>query len=680
MIKILAIDDINDNLIILKAIIKDAFPDSIVVTASNGIKGIELGIAEDPDVILLDIIMPGMDGFEVCRLLKQDERVSYIPVVFITALKGDKEDRIKALEAGAEGFLTKPVDMTELTAQIRAMVKIKSANEQSRNEKVMLNRLVFERTRELEQSQLETLLLLDNLKAENENHKLTENALLESKENFKAIANYAASWEAWFNPEGKLIWMNPYSVKLTGYTPEEYIAAEDYLLMAIAPEDKNLVSEKFQEALNGSSGDNLEIRNLRKDGSVFWVSVSWQPILNANGQSLGFRTSAQDITERKQAEEQLKIQKRFFEQIFSQSSVSTQILDKDGWCERINPKLSEIFGVKPEHIEGKVYNIFKDEGIRQGGVLPHLEKVFKQGKTAEWEVFFDLGIASESQQIEVAEKKKVWYQNWAYPIFDEMNNLTHVIIQHSDITERKQAEEGLRENEIRLRELNATKDKFFSIIAHDLKSPFNSILGLSNLLVEQIQEKDFNGIEEYAGIIRDSSQRAMDLLMNLLEWSRSQTGRMEFNPEYIEIIGLINDATELHFDAAQQKSISISLEIPRKTLVFADKAMIATILRNMISNAVKFTHPGGQIIISSEQKENELWITITDNGVGIKKTNLEKLFRLDQNLSTLGTKNEKGTGLGLLLCKEFVEKHGGQIRIESEPGKGSTFGFSIPKH
>jgi signal transduction histidine kinase len=248
-----------------------------------------------------------------------------------------------------------------------------------------------------------------------------------------------------------------------------------------------------------------------------------------------------------------------------------------------------------------------------------------------------------------------------------------------DLTDRKQAEEALKENEARLRELNATKDKFFSIISHDLKNPFNSILGLSNLLVEQIQEKNYEGIEEYAEIIQKSSIRVFDLLVNLLEWSRFQTGRMEFSPEYVEMVSLINEVTELFDDSVRLKSITIFKELPRNMLIFADKAMISTILRNLISNAIKFTHPQGQITISAESKKDKVEIAISDNGVGIKNENVEKLFRIAENQTTLGTKNERGTGLGLILCKEFIEKHGGKIWVESEAGKGSKFYFTIPK-
>ena len=229
-----------------------------------------------------------------------------------------------------------------------------------------------------------------------------------------------------------------------------------------------------------------------------------------------------------------------------------------------------------------------------------------------------------------------------------------------------------------IREANNTKDRFFSIIAHDLKSPFNSILGFGTLLVEQIQEKNYEGIEEYALHMQNSSQRAFDLLKNLLDWSRSQTGRMEFTPEEIQITSLINEVIELSCDIAREKSITI-LAPPHLTQpVLADRAMLSTILRNLIVNAIKFTKQGGRIVIQSEARIDQLEVTITDTGVGITKENLDKLFRIEESFSTIGTQKEKGTGLGLILCKEFVEKHGGQIWAESEVGKGSVFHFTLP--
>jgi len=237
---------------------------------------------------------------------------------------------------------------------------------------------------------------------------------------------------------------------------------------------------------------------------------------------------------------------------------------------------------------------------------------------------------------------------------------------------------ALKESEIRLTKLNATKDKFFSIIAHDLKSPFNAILGFSNLLMNQVKENDFQGIEKYAEIIQQSSIRAIELLMNLMEWTRSQTGRMEFNPEFVEMSQLIKDIVELFIDSANQKSIKINLRIPQALPVIADKAMISTVLRNLVSNAIKFTNQGGEILLAADQKDDELMVSVKDNGVGMEKHDIEKLFKIDEIYSKSGTLKEKGTGLGLILCKDFIEKHNGKIWLESEKGVGSTFYFSIP--
>ena len=165
-----------------------------------------------------------------------------------------------------------------------------------------------------------------------------------------------------------------------------------------------------------------------------------------------------------------------------------------------------------------------------------------------------------------------------------------------------------------------------------------------------------------------------------MEWSQSQTGRMEFNPEYFELVNLINDTELLLSGAIEQKSISLSKILPSSAPVFADKKMASTILRNLISNAIKFTHPEGKIIITVEDKQDEVIVSISDNGVGISEVNRNKLFKIDQSYSTAGTINEKGTGLGLILCKEFVEKHGGKIWVESEENKGSTFCFTLPYH
>ncbi len=248
----------------------------------------------------------------------------------------------------------------------------------------------------------------------------------------------------------------------------------------------------------------------------------------------------------------------------------------------------------------------------------------------------------------------------------------------TEISYRKQAEEEVKRKNSDLEKINAEKDKFFTIIAHDLKSPFNSILGLSEFLVEGTKKKNYENLEEFATLIQQSSKRAVDLLLNLMEWAQSQTGRMIFAPEVFNLVELINGIVSMLESSAFQKKIQIKKLVPADTMVYADKAMISTILRNLISNAIKFSYPEGEISVSVTKNKNGLVVAVSDTGIGIPKNIIGKLFQIDQNITTTGTQNEQGTGLGLILCKEFTEKHGGKMGVESEPGKGSKFYFNIP--
>ena len=239
--------------------------------------------------------------------------------------------------------------------------------------------------------------------------------------------------------------------------------------------------------------------------------------------------------------------------------------------------------------------------------------------------------------------------------------------------------EEISELNLKLKHLNNTKDKFFSIIAHDLRSPFNAIMGFSELLAEQIREKNYENIEEYADIIQNSSQRSMDLLKNLLDWARLQTGKIEFKAVDFSLNDIVTETIALLNDVASQKSIQILNTINQEIKIHADPSMMGTILRNLISNAIKFSNPGGKITISTEQKENELVLLVSDNGTGISKADQLRMFKIEENFSLKGTQNETGTGLGLILCKEFIEKYEGKIWVESEEGVGATFYFTLPR-
>jgi signal transduction histidine kinase len=246
------------------------------------------------------------------------------------------------------------------------------------------------------------------------------------------------------------------------------------------------------------------------------------------------------------------------------------------------------------------------------------------------------------------------------------------------LREKKRMEEQIREQNEQLHLLISEKDKIFSIIGHDLKSPFNAIVGFSQLLTMQVEENDLDGIVEYAQHIQLASNRAINLLMNLLDWARCQTGRMTYNPENFDLVAVTNEVIQLLNPSAEQKGIGIIANLPGNLTIRADNAMISTVIRNLISNAIKFTSSGGIIAVRVKTDTSNITVSISDTGVGIPPEVIQKLFGFDGSRSTPGTNNEQGTGLGLILCKEFIEKHHGTIGVQSEPGNGSTFYFTIP--
>ncbi len=263
-------------------------------------------------------------------------------------------------------------------------------------------------------------------------------------------------------------------------------------------------------------------------------------------------------------------------------------------------------------------------------------------------------------------------------LINEKNEFYGIIGIMLDITERKSAEESLKESEKKFRELNATKDKLFSIIAHDLRSPFNGILGLSELLIENFKKHEEIEAKEFLRLINSSAKETLVLLDNLLNWAKSQTGQIDFSPKEIDLSPIIFEIIELSNPIAKLKEISIIQNQSGEIKVYADEDMVRTVLRNLISNAIKFTKHGGEIIVSTAFDQNQVEISVSDNGIGMNAKTLKKLFDISTNTTTPGTENEKGSGLGLVLCKEFVEKQGGKIRAKSKVGKGSDFKFTLP--
>lgn len=242
----------------------------------------------------------------------------------------------------------------------------------------------------------------------------------------------------------------------------------------------------------------------------------------------------------------------------------------------------------------------------------------------------------------------------------------------------KHTREQLKNANDKLLQVIHEKDKFFTIIAHDLRNPFIGISSLSQIMVEQLGSLQLDEMEEYAREIHHAFINAFNLLKNLLSWAKSQTGRMDFVPQQLDVQELITETIAFIQEAAILKNIEIESQIAEGLSVFADKEMVATVMRNLVSNAVKFTHTGGKVRISCERSDQHIQISVVDNGIGMTSKMVEEIFRIDVSNGRKGTNGEPSSGIGLLLCKEFTERNGGTIKVESQPDEGSTFNITLP--
>lgn len=337
------------------------------------------------------------------------------------------------------------------------------------------------------------------------------------------------------------------------------------------------------------------------------------------------------------------------------------LIDKDFRVIDNNDAHARRFGMKREEMIGKTLMDFLPPEIAEPR-KKYIELVLNSGKPS----FFE------------DERGGYWNEISIYPVIDINGVIDRVAVFVQDITDRKNKEEALKHSTAELHQHIATKDKFFSIIAHDLRNPFNNILGFSSMIMEDASTMDISQIEKSASVIHESAKKTLQLLDNLLNWARMQQNQMSFVPKKLLLHEMAEASINVIQDQAAKKNISLHNKVPQNLITRADQDMLQAILRNLVSNAVKFTEPGGLVEISSENINNETNVFIKDDGIGISPENITKLFDVTTNYSQRGTANEKGTGIGLLLCKDFVERHGGRIWVESETGKGTTIGFTLP--
>lgn len=349
------------------------------------------------------------------------------------------------------------------------------------------------------------------------------------------------------------------------------------------------------------------------------------------------------------------------------------IMNASGSIEWVNEGFIQKYGMDMETFKNK-YGDNLRVSSSNSEISTILDQIFNTGEPATY-------ISCFSDK----DTKEHWSQTNIAPIFNSENEITNLVLIDSDITDLKQAEAEIRNknSEItsqseELRKLNKTKDKLFSIIGHDLKNPLNSIIGFADLLHDNYSSLTEDQIKQYSEIIHGSSRSAYQLLENLLDWARVQTDQMKVNPTVINVYETVEDIIPLHNAAASAKRIELVNTIDNKLHVLADRNMVNTVVRNITGNAIKYTEERGKVTFSATLKKDQVSIMIEDTGIGMNQETIEKLFHPEKVQSTPGTAGEKGTGLGVVVSKEFVERNNGRLEVKSTPGKGTSFIIHLP--
>lgn len=558
---ILIVDDKPENLHLLAAILQHYGYRLRLLTDGRMVMPAVKGFP--PDLILLDIMMPCMDGYDVCRQLKADEQTSEIPVIFLSALT-DISEKTKAFSLGGVDYITKPFQQEEVVLRVKTQLALREAQRQLQAQNSRLQQEIHER------KQAEDVLRKRNSELGLLNH--IGQMLGSSLELPDVLATVLQEVLLLLQAVSASIWL-------------------------LTPDRRELeCSEIFGPGREQLRGVRLPVGG----GITGWVAEHGESVVSAN------------ILE----------DPRHHKTVGSQENAPARSM------------LSVPLKAKSEVI----------------GVLNLVDP--REGRfTREDLQFIEPIAASAAIAIENARLYTTAQQ---------------------EIAERTRAEAELRE-------ANASKDKFFSIISHDLRSPLNTLLGFAELLAAHVEHYSIEETKQRIEKLRTSAKRLHILLENLLTWARIQRGALEYQPESFELSEMIDEILDLFSQNAEQKHIALAHDITANTVVFADESMLHTVLRNLVSNALKFTPNGGSIRLSARDAGQELEIMVADTGVGIPQADFEKLFRIDVQYTSAGTSGETGTGLGLVLCKELVEKNGGRIRVESTPGRGTRFLFTVPK-
>lgn len=404
-----------------------------------------------------------------------------------------------------------------------------------------------------------------------------------------------------------------------------------------------------------------------KWGKKIYVRYYLTPVSNEENAVTHIIFNVEDFTDRKNAEQaQFESEKKYRHLV--ENFLQAMFVIRGGMLLFANARMTELAQYSPEDLYAEGADWLKKIVHPEDYALA-LEQIHGRMRRE-----------SSVEVTEVRFVRKDGEVRWVELLVSDMDWLDRpaVLAVAMDITSRKIAENILMESEMKLQEANAAKDKLFSIIAHDLRNPFNAITGFASLLYESYETLDEQTKRQYIRNIYDAADNTFRLLQNLLDWSLSQTGKLVFNPQVLDLTPIVRETVSYMLPSAERKNVRVGISLPKDIKVFADENMVRTVIRNLFSNAVKFTPPSGTVSIEYGMLDGRVQIRFTDTGIGIDPEDLDNLFRPDKQYKSSRTSGEQGSGLGLMLCKEFVEKNGGEITVESVKGQGSVFTFTLP--
>lgn len=497
--------------------------------------------------------------------------------------------------------------------------------------------------------------------------KNAEIELIESEAKFRSLIESSNDGIAMLELDGTIRFVNKRKCEMYGAESEhQLLGLKGYSLVTDSDEYKFF--DRADEFQTTGIIKIPEAEMLRLDGSTFTAEIICKIVKDASDKPAWMMITTRDITERIKTEQKLKQTKQTYLDIINTIDEAIFVQDDSDTFIAVNSGAARLYNCSRSELIGKTLLSLSADGWNNCDEIKRLTSdVMKNGKPVRFE-FWAIRNNDEIFPKDIIVNKGKYFGKDV------------LIFTARDITERINTEKQLRES-------NIAKDKFFSIIAHDLKNPVGSYQAIAKLLYDEYDIFNEEERKDFLKLIKESSIQLYELLENLLIWSRSQKEQIQIHQESINLNEIVLRNTDVLTYSAVSKNIEIVNCLPISTNVYADENMLNTILRNLITNAIKFTPIGGRIEVGLIEKPSEgsvpsngyVLIYVRDTGVGIDEERIVKLFRIDENISSIGTSGEKGTGLGLILCKEFVEKHGGRIWVESEKRNGSTFYFSLPK-